>query len=180
MANKNNQSKRKLPEPPKIRILQAPKSEQKTPFSTVLEGLPEKDQVKILKILEQLGIKKNDPMFLALSIMTEAKFLLEPVPKTLEALKEDTKSELRALCNEIQSSHERQQDIYSQIHATAARVNSILNQKLSEIEQFSQRKNNSLSISKQKILLWSLITSALGGLFSGLLIAVLLIATASQ
>lgn len=180
MANKSSQSKRKTPDPPKVRVLQAPKSEQKTPFSTVFDGLPEKDQVKIVRLVKQLGIEEDDPMFLALSIMTEAKFLLEPVPETLEALKEETTSELRNLCDEIWSSHEKHQDINSQIYATAARLNTILNQKLSEIEQFSGRKNNSLSLSKQKILLWSLIASCLGGLFSGLLIAALLIATASQ
>ena len=112
--------------------------------------------------------------------MTEAKLSLEPVPERLEALKEGIKSALRAFCEEAQSSHEKHQDINYQIYATAERLSTILNQKLSEIEQFSGRKNNSLSLSKQKILLWSLITSTLGGLFSGLLIAALLIATASQ
>ena len=40
MANKNNQSKRKSPDPPLLKALQAQKSEQKTPFSTVFDGLP--------------------------------------------------------------------------------------------------------------------------------------------
>ena len=63
MAKKDNQSKRKLPDPPIIRALQAQKSEEKTPYEFVLDGLPYKDQVKLVRSVEQLGIKKNDPMF---------------------------------------------------------------------------------------------------------------------
>ena len=112
--------------------------------------------------------------------MTEAKFSLEPLPEKLEALKEGIKSALRAYCDEAQRSHKQHQDLSYEIYAAAARLNTILNQKLSEIESFSRRKETSLKLSKQKILLWSLITSTLGGLFSGLLIAALLIATASE
>lgn len=158
------------------------KNEQNLPeeFRETFTGASDETIAKILRILNKHDIAPGDPSFLMFGAITHTQLALEPIPEHLEDLKEGIKAVLQALCEQVEVSLKRHEDLNHDFYVTAERLSAILNQKLFEIEHYEQRRQNTLSIPLKMAFLWCLVTSAIGGIVGGLLISTLMIVSASQ
>lgn len=149
-------------------------------FNETFSGASDATIAKILRILHQHDIDPDDPMFLIFGAITHTQLALEPIPEHLEDLKEGIKAVLQALCEQLEVSLKRHEDLNHDFYVTAERLSAILNQKLFEIEHYEQRRQNALSIPLKMALLWCLVTSMIGGIVGGLVISTLMIVSAAQ
>ncbi|MBE9040095.1 hypothetical protein IQ235_04720 [Oscillatoriales cyanobacterium LEGE 11467] len=62
------------------------KEEETTRLDRLLEGESEENKRKILEIASQCRIRPNDPMFLALVVVTQARLSITPFPEKLEEI----------------------------------------------------------------------------------------------
>lgn len=146
------------------------------PYNYILHGSSPEAQTKLLRILRDSGIPPNDPMFLAIAAVTNCEMTVGPIPKELEGLRED----IRVVLKQVEASLNRHEELNYNFYVTAERLSTILNQKLFEIERYQNRQKDSISLSFRAVLLWCLVTSAIGGIAGALLIATVMIIAAVQ
>ena len=149
-------------------------------FNYVLAGASPEAREKILRILYHHGINKGDPIFLVLAALTNCQMSVEPIPEELASLREGIKAVLLALCEEVEMSLHRHEELNHSFYVTAERLSTILNQKLSEVERHQNRHKSAISLSLKTALLWCLVTSAIGGIAGALLIATVMIVAAAH
>ena len=149
-------------------------------FNDVLAGASPEAREKLLRILYHSGINEGDPMFWALAALTNCQMSVEPIPEELASLREGIKAVLLALCEEVEISLHRHEELNHSFYVTAERLSTILNQKLSEVERHQSRHKSALSLSLKTALLWCLVTSAIGGIAGALLIATVMIVAAAH
>jgi hypothetical protein len=145
-----------------------------------MAGASEEAKAKVLQILYQHGIDPDDPMFLALLAVTDCRLAVAPIPEQLANLQEGIKAVLKALCEQVETSLKRHEELNYNFYVTAERLSTILNQKLFEIERQQQRRQGALSVSLKTALLWCLVTSSIGGIVGALLISMVMIVAAAQ
>lgn len=149
-------------------------------FNDVLAGASPEAREKLLRILYHSGINEGDPIFLILAALTNCQMSVEPIPEELASLREGIKAVLLALCEEVEISLHRHEELNHSFYVTAERLSTILNQKLSEVERHQNRHKSAISLSLKTALLWCLITSAIGGIAGALLIATVMIVAAAH
>lgn len=62
------------------------KNENSTRLNLLLKDLTEEKKRKILEIVNLLGIRPNDPLFLVTAILTDAQMSIGPLPEKLEQI----------------------------------------------------------------------------------------------
>ena len=149
-------------------------------FNDVLAGASPEAREKLLRILYHSGINEGDPMFWVLAALTNCQMSVEPIPEELASLREGIKAVLLALCEEVEISLHRHEELNHSFYVTAERLSTILNQKLSEVERHQSRHKSAISLSLKTALLWCLVTSAIGGIAGALLIATVMIVAAAH
>lgn len=157
-----------------------PEADNHDLFNYVLAGASPEARDKLLRILYHSGIDDKDPIFLLLAALTNCQMSVEPIPEELASLREGIKAVLLALCEEVEISLHRHEELNHSFYVTAERLSTILNQKLSEVERHQNRHKSAISLSLKTALLWCLITSAIGGIAGALLIATVMIVAAAH
>lgn len=149
-------------------------------LNKMMAGATDEVKRKVLEVLYDHDIDPDDPIFLIFGAMTEAKLAVAPIPEQMAKLQEGIKAVLNALCEQVDSSLKRHEELNYNFYVTAERLSTILNQKLFEIERQQQRRQGALSVSLRTALLWCLVTSSIGGIVGALLISMLMIVAAAQ
>lgn len=176
MITKNNSYKKKNPAPPLLKTSNSQRVKKpENSLNTLLEGLSDKQKLQIKTVVSDCGIEPDDPIFLLTMILTKAQLSLEPVPKELAALTEGINTEVADFLTQAQESYKQHKELHRNFYVTADRLSNLLNQKLSEIERYRQRKQNSLTLSSKRALLWCLLASTIGGFIAALTVASLMI-----
>lgn len=91
-------------------------------FDRVLVGSDLQTKVNLYRAIEGTQIEPNDPMFLPIAVVTQAKLAIAPIPGELKALSDDIKAHLVTLQSlsrgQIQDCH----NVAADIHVTAKRL----------------------------------------------------------
>ncbi|MBE9117258.1 hypothetical protein IQ249_15260 [Lusitaniella coriacea LEGE 07157] len=149
-------------------------------LNAIMAGVPEDIRTKVFQVLYEHDIEPDDPMFLIFAAMTEAKLSVAPIPEQLEELQKGIKAVLLALCEQVETSLKRHEELNYNFYVTAERLSAILNQKLFEIERSQKHQQGAFSVSVKTAWLWCLVTSAIGGLVGALLILTVATIAAAQ
>jgi hypothetical protein len=91
-------------------------------LDAVLEGVDDRTKLKVHKVIEQAQVEPNDPMFLALAVLTEAKISIAPVPGDVRLLTEEMKAHLVTLQSLSRGQIQDCRDVASDIKVTASRL----------------------------------------------------------
>lgn len=91
-------------------------------IDAVLEGVDVKTKLKVHQIIQRSQVEPDDPMFLALLALTEAKVAIAPIPSDLRSLTEEIKAHLVTLQSLSRGQIQDCRDVASDINVTASRL----------------------------------------------------------
>lgn len=88
----------------------------------VLEGVEASTKLKVHQVMQRSHVAPDDPMFLALVLLTEAKLSIVPVPGELRSLVEEMKAHLVTLQSLSRGQIQECRDVAGDINVTASRL----------------------------------------------------------